>query len=130
MGFLINLPKTSNRMYMDFEKAYWYLDNIRVIYDDNDIQKVLYDVTAYPSREIRDNEGLWLAPAYPFGQPTSSRVDSCLYSFTDIHAVSEIFPDGIPYDKVQVKKILYEHFKQYLDSLGIEYTDVLEETQS
>lgn len=125
MGFLINLPKESNAMYTDYPEAYWYLDNIRTIYESN-VQQVLYDVSAYPSREIKNNEGLWLVSAYPFGYPTKSQVDSCLYRFTDKHPTAEIFPNGMPSDLNEVKRILYNHFKAFLDSLGVAYTDVFE----
>lgn len=128
MGFLINLSKESNFMYMDYPEAYWYLDNVRTIYEQG-VQKVLYDVSAYPSREVKNNEGLWLVSAYPFGYPTKSQVDSCLYRFTDKHPTAEIFPNGMPADLSQVKSILYNHFKTYLDELGVEYTDVLEEEE-
>ena len=126
MGFLINLPKNSNAMYTDYPNAYWYLDNIRTIYEEN-VQKVLYDVSAYPSREVKNMEGYWLVAAYPFGDPTSSRVNACLYRFTDNHPTAEIFPDGMPSELSKVKSILYSHFKAYLDSIGVEYIDVLEE---
>lgn len=125
MGFLINLPKESNHMYTDYPSAYWYLDNIRTLYE-NGIQNVLYDVSAYPSREVRNNEGKWLVSVYPFGYPTKSQVDSCLYRFTDKHHTAEIFPNGMPSDLNEVKSILYNHFKAFLDSLGVAYTDVFE----
>ena len=125
MGFLINLPKNSNAMYTDYPNAYWYLDNIRTIYEEN-VQKVLYDVSAYPSREVKNMEGYWLVAAYPFGDPTSSRVNACLYRFTDNHPTAEIFPNGMPSDLNEVKRILYTHFKAFLDSLGVAYTDVFE----
>lgn len=125
MGFLINLPKESNHMYTDYPEAYWYLDNIRTIYEDG-VQKVLYDVSAYPSREVKNKEGYWLVSAYPFGNPTSSRVNACLYRFTDNHPTAEIFPNGMPSDLNEVKSILYNHFKTFLDSLGVAYTDVFE----
>lgn len=126
MGFLINLPKKSNHMYTDYPNAYWCLDNVRTIYENN-VQQVLYDVSAYPSRDIKNNDGLWLAAAYPFGDPMQSHVNACLYRFTDKHPAAEIFPGGMPADLSEVKKILYVHFKNYLNSLGIAYTDVLEE---
>ena len=125
MGFLINLPKESNAMYTDYPEAYWYLDNVRTIYED-DIQNVLYDVSAYPSREVKNNDGFWLVPAYPFGNPTRSQVDALLYVFTDKHPTAEIFPNGMPSDLNEVKRILYTHFKAFLDSLGVAYTDVFE----
>lgn len=127
MGLLINIPKKSNRMYLDFPNAYWYLDNIRVIYDTDNNQRVLYDVKAYPSRDIKNIDGRYTAPAYSFGYPTASTVDSCLYTFTDNHVTVDIFPEGLPADKSTIKKALYIHFKQYLDSLEIAYVDVLEE---
>lgn len=126
MGFLINLPKKSNHMYTDYPNAYWYLDNIRTIYEDG-VQQVLYDVSAFPSREVKNNEGLWLVSAYPFGYPTKSQVDSCLYRFTDKHLAAEIFPIGMPSDLNEVKSILYNHFKTFLDSLGVAYADVFED---
>ena len=125
MGFLINLPKKSNAMYTDYPEAYWYLDNIRTIYEDG-VQKVLYDVSAYPSREVKNNEGLWLVSAYPFGYPTKSQVDSCLYRFTDKHPTAEIFPNGMPSDLNEVKRILYTLFKVFLDCIGVAYIDVFE----
>lgn len=125
MGFLINLPKESNHMYTDYPTAYWYLDDIRTIYEEG-VQKVLYDVSAYPSREVKNNDGRWLVPAYPFGDPTNSRVNACLYKFTDKHPTSEIFPSGMASNLNEVKKALYEHFKKYLDSVGVAYIDVLE----
>ena len=125
MGFLINLPKESNHMYTDYPNAYWYLDNIRTIYEDG-VQKVLYDVSAYPSREVKNKEGYWLVSAYPFGDPINSRVNACLYRFTDNHPTAEIFANGMPSDLNDVKRILYTHFKVFLDSLGVAYTDVFE----
>ena len=127
MGFLINLPKESNHMYTDYPSAYWYLDNIRTIYEDG-IQQVLYDVSAYPSRDVKNKNGLWLVSAYPLGNPVQSQVNACLYRFTDKHPAADLFPNGMPTDLDEVKSILYIHFKNYLNSLGIAYTDVLEET--
>ena len=126
MGFLINLPKGSNAMYTDYPDAYWYLDNIRTIYEDG-VQKVLYDVSAYPSREVKNNDGRWLVATYTFGDPTNSRVNACLYRFTDKHPTSEIFPSGMPSNLNEVKRILYTHFKAFLDSLEVAYTDVFED---
>lgn len=126
MGFLINLPKESNHMYTDYPSAYWYLDNIRTIYEDG-VQKVFYDVSAYPSREVKNKEGYWLVSAYPFGDPTNSRVNACLYRFTDKHPTSEVFLNGMPSDLTEVKKILYAHFKNFLESMEIPYIDVLED---
>lgn len=125
MGFLIALPKESNGMYTDYPNAYWYLDNIRTIYE-NGTQLVLYDVSAYPSRDVKNHQGYWLKSAYPFGNPMRTNVDACLYRFTDKHPAVELFPDGMPADLSQVKSILYNHFKTYLNELGVEYTDVLE----
>lgn len=128
MGFKINLPKESNYMYTDYPNAYWYLDNIRTIYEMG-VQMVLYDVSAYPSREVKNSEGRWLVPAYPFGNSTQSQVNACLYRFTDKHPSAEIFPNGMPSDISEVKSILYIHFKSFLDSLDIAYEDVIEEEE-
>jgi hypothetical protein len=132
MGFLMPLSKTSNHLFLDFEKAYWSIDDIvyetAARYEDGEktvANLVSFNLNAYPSRESKHNMNSSTSPQYPFGGCASIAVNPVLYTWRAIFTTTEIFGDTVPTDANEQLAILYAYAKNYLGLSDV--VDVLEE---
>ena len=130
MGLKFKLVKENNSLYIDFDEAYWAIDNI-CIYPEGDSTYVHFEVWAYPSRESRkhNNEAMEES-TLSFGGASHTIVDSRLYRFFCECPVTRVFPDSVPIDRSAQKDSCYSYFKKtYLDGV-INYENVFEEDQN
>ena len=125
MGFLANLSKESNVKGIDWNKAYWCIDTIRI---DSNQQSVVIELNAYPSRESRLMQNQPLVADYGFGTPSDMMVDGILYTWQGCFSLKQAFPNGIPISLDKQKAILYPLVKDYL---GLsDWEDVIEEADN
>lgn len=122
MGLLADLSKESNVMGIDWNKAYWCIDTIRI---DSNQQAVVIELNAYPSRESRLMQNQPLVADYGFGTPSDMAVDGILYTWQGCFSLEQAFPNGIPISLDEQKAILYPLVKDYL---GLsDWEDVIEQ---
>lgn len=122
MGLLADLSKESNVMGIDWNKAYWCIDTIRI---DSNQQSVVIELNAYPSRESRLMQNQPLVADYGFGTPSDMAVDGILYTWQGCFSLEQAFPNGIPISLDEQKAILYPLVKDYL---GLsDWEDVIEQ---
>ncbi len=122
MGLSMTLAKDKNRMYHEFEDAYWAIDNVIYSFDQIDFQ-----LMAFPSREAKlmnysmlENPSIGYGSAYGAGT-----VDSPLYLWHVRMELTNIFPDGsIPAGRDAQYTAIYNWIKAYT---GLPFTDVLED---
>ena len=122
MGLSMLLPKDKNRMYYDFEDAYWAIENVFFSYEQID-----FTLTAYPNREAKlKNYSILPNPSIGFGSAVGVGDVGCqLYEWHVRMALTEIFPDGqVPAGKEAQYTAIYNWIKLYTK---LPFLDVLED---
>jgi hypothetical protein len=128
VGIVMDLDKSQNALFHQFEQAYWAIENVAFGSDGADGSvMVSFNFSAYPSRESKKAMEQLTEPVSngKFGGPVMNIVESTLYRWSGIFRASDIFAVGIPVLKEEQLEILYPFVKSYLKLTDAQ--DVLEE---
>lgn len=128
MGIVMDLDKTQNALFHQFEHAYWAIENVAFGSDGADGSVIVsFNFSAYPSRESKKAMEQLTEPVSngKFGGPVLNMVQSNLYRWTGMFRASDIFAVGIPVLKEEQLEILYPFVKSYLKLTDAQ--DILEE---
>ena len=115
------LPKEHNRLYSDFNNAYWAIDKVSYT-----VESVSFKLLAYPSRDAKLANRTTLAhPSIGYGEPYGGgTVDCVLYKWSVVADVTEIFPSGvIPAGRDAQYTAIYLWVKRYT---SLPFEDVFE----
>ena len=115
MAIQMKLLKENNHMNIDFNNAYWVIENVGIKIEN---ESLLYgfDFNAYANKESCDNSRNFKeVKLLNFGTSKELVVNSLLYSYRGIYQASNIFPEGIPNNKDEQLAILYPFIKQELN---------------
>lgn len=121
MGLSLTLSKNNNNFYHDFIDAYWSLKDIN--YNTTDCT---FELLVYPSREAKLNTGKEIQSIGVGNAYFGTNVYPYLYQWTGFAKLTDLFPEGIPVDPNEQKKIIYNYIKQYT---GLPFQDVFEPNQ-
>jgi len=124
MALQMPLDKENNHLYVDWESAYWVVENIRVG-NQNGLATVAFDFCAYPSREARLAFLMPIASNLPFGGPSRIAVEPILYQWTAVFPATSVFGESLPLTESGQRAVLYPFVKTYLGLA--EAVDVLED---
>ena len=124
MGLQMTLTKEHNKIYYDFQNAYWAITDLV-----HNTDSVSFLLEAFPTRDskLKDRspmEDTGIGQGFGTG---GSMVRSSLYEWRGIFEIADIFPNGIPIGRDAQYTAVYNFIKQYT---GLPFTDVLELEQS
>lgn len=118
MGLQMTLTKDKNKLYHDFQDAYWAITDL--VYG---VDAVSFMLKAFPTREAKlKDKAPQEDPSIGFGEGDPV-VDSALYKWRAQFAITDIFPQGIPIGRDAQYTAVYNWIKAYT---GLPFTDVLE----
>ena len=122
MGLQMTLTKENNKLYHDFQNAYWAITDL--VYG---VDQMSFLLRAFPTRDakLKDRSPMD-PPTLPIGSGETV-VDSHIYEWRAQFAIADIFPNGIPIGRDAQYTAVYNFIKQYT---GLPFTDVLELEQS
>ena len=115
MAIQMKLLKENNHINIDFNNAYWVIENVGIKIE-NDSLLYGFNFNAYANQEACENSRIYKqVDLLNFGSPKETVINSLLYSFRGIYQASYIFPEGIPNNKDEQLAILYPFIKQELN---------------
>ncbi len=120
MGMLFELAKTENYLGIDFEQAYWAIDDVG-IGEQSGVFGLGMTLHAYPTREAKKlTEEQAIVGQKPFGASTSYNYNAVLYEFNLFLPINTAFPDGnIPASLDGLKTRAYNIIKAYLNLTSV-----------
>lgn len=117
MGFLMNLPKTDNSLFADFENAYWSIEDLGVGIPEEIIQNadmvLRGELRAYATRDSKYHGGQTIQTGLPFGGD-GMYYNPVLYRFYFQFNVVDVFPEGVPVSYGEMKAKVYPFLLKYL----------------
>ena len=121
MGLQMTLTKDKNKLYHDFQNAYWAITDLV-----HNTDSVSFLLEAFPSREakLKDRtpmESSGIGDGFGTG---GIMVRSSLFEWRGVFEIQDIFPNGIPIGRNAQYTAEYNFIKEYTE---LPFTDVLEE---
>ena len=130
MAIEIKLPKELNHLNIDFDKAYWVIQDIGMRIDLDNQVRYGFTLNVYANKyskectdKHKENVDVFKGIGYSF-VPVSTRDNNILYQWRFIDTPTIIFPQGIPISRDQQLTSCYEYLKQRLELKPNEYLNV------
>jgi len=115
MAIQMKLGKDNNHIGIDFNDAYWVIENVGFKIENNSIL-FGFKFNAYANEETcHKTQNLTEVTLLGFGSPINAIHNSILYTFIGLYEASYIFPTGIPVTKDEQLVILYTFIKKELN---------------
>lgn len=128
MGFVMELNKQDNVLYIPFPNAYWSIDNI-IFTTAGGEAYCEFSLNAWGSREAKHKELYPLEElSFGVGGPTGLAYAPKLYEWLATFPTLSLFPDDIPVAESEQREVLYAFVKDYLQLEN--YLDVFEDGQN